>query len=70
MSSMKQLYRRLDEWARDLSRIGYAVFVGVVSVSSYLLVGTILGESVTVEAFTMGLTLATLFYVFNPNQQG
>lgn len=69
MSTTKQLYHRVDEWARNLSRLRYATLVGVISLSSYLLVGALLGESVTIEAFTMGLTLAILFYAFNPNQQ-
>ncbi|WP_313694044.1 hypothetical protein [Halorarum halobium] len=69
MSATKRLYRRFDEWARNRSRLGYAAFVGLVSASSYLLVGTLLGGSVILEAVTMGLTLALLFFAFDPNEQ-
>ena len=69
MSELRKLYRRVDEWARNLSRIKYAVCVGVISTLSYSLVGTLFDDSVTIEAVTMGLTLAVLFYAFNPNHQ-
>ena len=68
MGGVKRLYNRVDEWTRNLSRLHYAAFVGAVSALSYLLVGTLFGGSVTIEAFAMGLTLAFMFYAFNPNQ--
>ncbi|KYH26327.1 hypothetical protein HAPAU_14240 [Halalkalicoccus paucihalophilus] len=68
MGNTKRLYHRVDEWARNLSRIGYAGLVGVVSVVSVLLVGALFGDSTIIEALTTGFTLAILFYAFNPNQ--
>lgn len=69
MSGTKQLYSRLDRWARNLSRIRYAVFVGVVSFLCYLLGGALLGETSIFGAFGIGFTLAVLHFVFNPNDQ-
>lgn len=69
MDTTTQLYHRLDEWARGLSRLRYAALIGVISASSVLLVGTLVGGSTTIEAITMGLTLAILFYAFDPNHQ-
>ncbi len=69
MNNTRQLYHRFDEWARNLSRMRYAAFIGAVSASSYMLVGVLFGENVTLKAFTMGFTMAILFYASNPNQQ-
>lgn len=67
MTRIERLYGRADDWARSLPRGRYALLVGTVATLSYLLVGTLFGGSVTVEAVTMGVTLGVLFYVFDPN---
>jgi len=69
MSQTKRLYNRLDGWARNLSRIRYAAFVGVVSFSCYLFGGALLGKSNIFGAFGIGFTLAALHFAFNPNAQ-
>lgn len=69
VESFKRLYHRFDGWARDLSRARYAAFVGAVSTVSYLSVGTLVGESVLIEALAMGVTLGVLFYAFDPNHR-
>jgi hypothetical protein len=69
VSKLRRLYDRLDGWARDLSRGRYAAFVGAVSFSCYVGVGTLLGEPNFPGAFGTGITLAVLFFAFDANDQ-
>ncbi|WP_277553274.1 hypothetical protein [Halobaculum limi] len=68
MNPIPRQYRRLDDWVRNRSRLGYASLVGTVSAASYLLVGTLFGDRVVVPAVAMGLTLGALYYASNPNE--
>ncbi|TKX75518.1 hypothetical protein EXE46_03465 [Halorubrum sp. GN11_10-6_MGM] len=67
MASLRQLYRRTDDWARGLSRVRYALLTGAVVTASVLAVGVALGTSKTLEAVTMGVTMAALYYAFDMN---
>ncbi|NEU58796.1 hypothetical protein [Halorussus sp. MSC15.2] len=70
MSKTKQLYRRLDEWTRNLSRVEYAALAGFVAATAAGIVGALFGgELVTLQAVAMGLSLAAVYYLFNPNEQ-
>lgn len=70
MPDMRSLYGRLDRWTRKLSRGEYAVFAGVVSLVSYLLVGgVVFGELPVLSAVAMGVTLGAVFYVMRPRIQ-
>jgi hypothetical protein len=55
----------LDERLKSWSRTKYAVSMGIVAFVTYLGVGTLLGESVLVEAVVMGLTLGAFYYFTN-----
>lgn len=68
MSDIRRQYNRLDEWVRNLSRIQYAVLAGITSAVTVFIVGTLISDSVNIEAVTMGLTLTVFYYVYNPNQ--
>jgi hypothetical protein len=67
MAGPRQLYRRLDDWARGLSRLRYALLTGVIVTASVLSVGVLLDTSTTVQAVTMGVTMAVLYYAFDVN---
>lgn len=69
MREGKQLYSRLDAWARNLSRLRYATFVGIVSCLCYLLSSAVFGEVNIIGATTIGITLAALFFAFDPNEE-
>jgi hypothetical protein len=69
MSKLKDLYRRLDDWALGLSRRNYAVFIGVIATLSSGLVSLALGELKIIQPLTLGLTLGILFYIFDANNQ-
>ena len=62
-------YRKVDAWARGLSRVGYAALAGVLSAVVMLLLGVLLRESLIVEAVTMGLSMAAFYYWFDPNDE-
>ena len=67
MTGPRKLYRRLDDWARGLSRLRYALLTGAVVTASVLSVGVLLDTSTTVQAVTMGVTMAALYYAFDAN---
>jgi uncharacterized membrane protein len=67
MAGPRQLYRRADDWARGLSRFRYAVLTGVIATASVLAVGVLLDITTTVQAVTMGVTMAALYYAFDVN---
>ncbi|OYR83147.1 hypothetical protein DJ71_10790 [Halorubrum sp. E3] len=69
MAGPRQLYRRLDEWARGLSRLRYALLTGVIVTASVLAVGVLLDATTTVQAVTMGVTMAALYYAFDVNAE-
>ena len=67
MAGPRQLYRRADDWARGLSRFRYALVAGVIVTTTLLSVGVLLDITTTVQAVTMGVTMAVLYYAFDPN---
>ncbi|OYR88136.1 hypothetical protein DJ72_00990 [Halorubrum distributum] len=69
MAGPRQLYRRLDEWARGLSRLRYALLTGVIVTASVLAVRVLLDATTTVQAVTMGVTMAALYYAFDVNAE-
>ena len=69
MAGLRQLYRRADDWARGLSRLRYALLTGVIVTATVLSVGVLLDTSTTVQAVTMGVTMATLYYAFDMNAE-
>ena len=69
MVGPRQLYRRADDWARGLSRVRYALLTGVVVTASVLAVGVVLDTSTTLQAVTMGATMAALYYAGDVNSE-
>mgnify|MGYP006275569301 CR=1 FL=1 len=67
MAGSRQLYRRLDGWARGLSRVRYALLTGAVVTASVLSVGLVLDATTTVRAVTMGAVMAALYYAGDVN---
>ncbi len=63
---MANHYRRIDGWLRSLSRVKYAVIVGIVAFVTYLGVGVLRGESVLIQAVASGLTVGAFYYFTNP----
>lgn len=67
MASPQRIYHQLDDRVRGLSRASFALLAGVVSAVSGFAVGLLMSQSTTFEATILGLTVAVIFYVFNPN---
>ena len=68
MVDVRQLYGRLDQWTRNLSRVQYAAFAGITSFVSYLGIGALLGGLPILGAVAMGLTFGAIYYVMRPRQ--
>lgn len=64
----RHLYRRFDEWSRNLSRTSYAVLVGVTSGAVFFGVSAAFGDPMTAGAVAFGATMILLQYLFNPTQ--
>jgi hypothetical protein len=69
MAGPRQLYRRADDWARGLSRVRYALVTGVVVTASVLAVGVVLDRPTTLQAVTMGVTMAIIYYATDANAE-
>jgi hypothetical protein len=69
MAGPRQLYRRADDWARGLSRVRYALVTGVVVTASVLAVGVVLDRPMTLQAVTMGVTMAIIYYATDANAE-
>ena len=68
MSRPRRLYRRLDDWARALSRAQYALLAGLVTGACVYAVG-LFGESTTFSAVAMAVTITVVYYVWDPNTE-
>ena len=67
MSGVRQLYRRLDERVRALSRGAYAILVGLVSALGVFAVGLVLNGNTTFEAVAMAVSMTVVYYIADPN---
>ena len=67
MDNARQLYRRLDNSVRNLSRGAYAVLVGLISAMGVFVVGLLMGDDMTFQAVTMGISMTVVYYAFDPN---
>jgi hypothetical protein len=70
MTSVRRLFNQIDQWARDLSRARYAVFLGASAAFGVLVVGLRLSEKLyVVQALTMGFVMLILEYGFGKFQE-
>ena len=67
MGTLRGLYRQLDDRVRGLSRRSYALLVGFVSAVSVFVVRVLLPGDGSFGPVAMGLTMAVIYYVFDPN---
>lgn len=69
MATVRRLYRRVDQWARDLSQPRYAVLLGASSAIGVLTIGLLISEDVLlVQALTIGVVMFTLEAAFGKFQ--
>jgi len=61
-----QSYYRLEAWAEDLSRLKFAIAVGIASFFG-VFAGSLLFQGVTtIHAVMMGVTTVIVYYAFDP----
>jgi hypothetical protein len=66
MSVLRQTYYRLDNWVRGLSRVRYAILVGVVSAVGVWIVSLFTNSLNLFYAVALGVSNIIVFYWFNP----
>ena len=66
MSTARRLYGRVEEWARNLSRLKYALVVGLTTAIGILVISSALREARLFDAVLMGITMTTVYYVLDP----
>lgn len=64
-----QLYRRLDERVRGLSRVSYAIVTGLISAVCVFAIGSLIFEELVRWAVPVGVGMAVTYYVADPNNQ-
>jgi hypothetical protein len=69
MDTLRGLYRWLDDRVRGLSRVSYAVLVGFVSAVGVFAVRLLLPGDGSFGPVVMGLTMAVVYYAFDPNNE-
>jgi hypothetical protein len=67
MDTLRGLYRQLDDRVRGLSRVSYALLVGLVSAVSVFAVRILLPGDGSFGPVLMGITMAVVYYTFDPN---
>ena len=67
MDTLRGLYRQLDNRVRDLSRVSYALLVGFVSAVGVFSVRLLLPGEGSFGPIAMGITMAVVYYAFDPN---
>lgn len=69
MDNPQRLYHQLDTRVRGLSRVSYAFFMGLISAVCILAVGLLLFEELLIWAVPVGIGMAVLYYVLDPNNE-
>lgn len=69
MDDSRSLYRRLDDRVRGLSRVSYALLVGFFSAVGVFAVRTFLPGDGSFGPVVMGITMAVVYYAFDPNSE-
>jgi len=69
MDTLRGLYRRLDNRVRGLSRVSYALLVGFVSAVGVFAVRLLLPGDGSFGPVVMGITMAVVYYAFDPNNK-
>lgn len=67
MDSLRGLYQQLDTRMRGLSRVSYALLVGFVSAVGVFAVRLLLPGDGSFGPIVMGITMAAVYYAFDPN---
>jgi len=69
MDTLRRLYSRLDTRVRALSRVSYAILIGLVSALGVFVVRSLLAGDGSFGPVVMGVSMAVVYYVFDPNSE-
>lgn len=69
MHRLRSAYRRVDEWARGLSRGPYALLTGVTTGLLVLALTGVLGDPLVFDAVLMTVCMTVVFYWGDPNNE-
>ena len=69
MDTPRHLYRKLDNRIQELSRVSYALLVGLVSAMGVFAVRSLLPGDGSFGPIAMGVSMAIVYYAFNPNNR-
>ena len=69
MADLRGLYRRLDNRVRGLSRGSYALLVGFFSAVGVFAARLLLPGDGSFGPVMMGITMAVVYYAFDPNSE-
>jgi len=67
MDALQHLYRRLDNRVRDLSRLSFALLVGVISAVGVFAVRSLLPGDGSFGPIAMGVSMTIVYYALDPN---
>ncbi len=66
MQQVRRLYRRFEAWANDLPRLQFALTVGCATALVMFAVSLLLEGITALNAVTLGVTMALVYYVMDP----
>jgi len=69
MNPLRGAYQQLDNRVRELSRVSYALLVGFVSAVGVFAVRFLLSGDGSFGPVVMGVTMAVVYYAFDPNDK-
>jgi hypothetical protein len=67
MDALQHLYRRLDNRVRGLSRLSYALLVGLISAVAVFAVRNLLSGDGSFGPIAMGVSMTVVYYALDPN---
>jgi hypothetical protein len=67
MDALQHLYRRLDNRVRGLSRLSYALLVGLISAVAVFAVRNLLPGEGSFGPIAMGVSMTVVYYALDPN---
>jgi len=69
MDALQHLYRRLDNQVRGLSRLSYALLVGLISGVAVFAVRSLLPGNGSFGPVAMGVSMTVSYYALDPNKK-
>jgi len=69
MDTLRHLYRRLDTRVRELSRVSYALLIGLVAAVGVFAVRSLLPGDGSFGPIAMGISMTVVYYALNPNNK-